>query len=515
MNVPDPIGIFNGIGNALEMAGRDPVRFALALMFLTIFADVYGDALLIALDRLQRVLATPDEFSRTLAPLVEDFRPPAILRSLGLLLVRADRVLGDPIRKVGWAWTFVGNATSTVSSWPVNEATTPVGSTACDLANRAERRLTAWSAALQKMFAAGVAELRGPTGTWAGSRVAGAIIFLAVSAAFLFADSGIAIRTEMSATGEPTQLLPGWLVQNLPLQLAIASFGATLALGIVLFDLLKMHSLAPFDRLTPVARMWLVRLSALLLGLALTLAAMVALWRSDALMDGAWLSPEVRTSALGLSLTLPIVLLLATTALTAWGVVAAGIVAVLVVDGILIATVEVLRVGAIIGSTTSVHISNGVALALRGLGTAVLVLSLVPIALATIPLYGVVVAGTLVLLVLFTAVVGGWWLAWSGLRVAALLLDLQARATAAMIEVVKASIDVLRAPVVKLRKMFRSQPSASMPRAGGRTRAPRRPARVVRLDRHVPPEPEEGGEAVVAGVSRSSSAGSSQNGQVG
>lgn len=457
MSVPDFSAALAAVGSAIDLIGRDPVRFVFSLILLTILADVYGDALQTALDRLKRVLVTPHEFSEALAPLLREIKPWGILRTLRNLLMHLDPIIGAPLRELARLGSAVGRALVSVSAWPISQSTTPVGQTIKDLSASAERRLAGWSAFLQRLVAAGVAELRGPNGTWAGWRSVGGLLLLVLEGAFLFADAGIGIRTHLSATGEPIQQLPPWLVENIPVQFAIASFGSAFALGLVLFDLLTMTQLAPWQRLGPRSRTWLIRLSALLLGLALTLATLVAMWRADQLMNEQWLSPELRKSALGLGLTLPIVLLLAATALTTWGAVAASAMLILFVCVVLIVAVELLRGVAILATATAGHLSNGLALSLRAAGAILLALTLVPIALAAVPIYGVVVAGTLLVTVATLGGMAAWWLGWTALKVTTLFLDLQSRATAAVIEVLKALIDVLRAPLTELRRRFGSK----------------------------------------------------------
>lgn len=458
MTGPDIGSLFAALAGAIDAIGRDPLRFVVSLVVLSVVAAIYGSAAKGALDRISDLLETPKDFADSLGVFVVEGRPVGVMKALDGVVSRLNPILSPPIKGVAQAMIEVAGAARDSGSWPLETRFASFGQTLESLATSASSELSQAAAVARGVFVGAVAHLRGRPGTWAGWRVIGGVLFFLSLAAFLYADAGISIRTHLAATGEPIQGVPSVLLANVPVQFAVASFGAAFALGLVIFDLLGMTQLAPWETVSERARRRLLFMTIGLLIVSLALAIFISAWRADQLMAQSWLPPDWRRNALGISLTLPIFLLLAATALTSWGGVSALWLGVIALIATAIGFILFLRVGVVLVRAGAHHFSAVAAFVARVIGLVALAGVLLAIGIVLVPMFvvAVVAAAEIVLAVMF--VVLAWWIGWSAVVLVGRLLDLQARATRTIIEVIKSLIDVLSAPVMTIVGIFRSPP---------------------------------------------------------
>jgi hypothetical protein len=394
---------------------------------------------------LATLLRAPSNFTRTdIDPLLRRVTPSAPNRFLRGLRSYFGPVLDRPARGLGAAIAALFAVASEAPRWRVAPITDAIVGLVSPLVDQAATHAENGSARLGAQASSAASELRGSSGRWAGWRVIGGFLFFIGLCLFLYADAALSIASHEKAIGAPVAFLPDWF-REITLAYAIASFVGAIMLGLVLFDLMGMTHLGPWDDLDPGHRR---TLTAIAVGLAvsfLLLALFLALWRSSVLVAD-YIPADLATKLEGLALTLPVPLMLLATALIAWGAIAMPWLAwILVVGALALAMLLVaLVLRAISRALPPAAILLGGLLRIVGviaLGAVIGFLAVVAIAYFAV---SVVAVGTV--LILGAAGLALWIAAWLLAELAVYGVRLLARITDGIALVLQRFIDALMYP---------------------------------------------------------------------
>jgi len=119
-----------------------------------------------------------------------------------------------------------------------------------------------------------------------GQRIVGATIFGVATLAFFYADAGLLTQTFSQMNPDAKFVIPDFL-NNLPLQLSVASFVSFAMLGVVICDLIGITHVGPWSGLTGGRWGFLMTVTVLLFITLLFSSAATSFWRADLLQANA------------------------------------------------------------------------------------------------------------------------------------------------------------------------------------------------------------------------------------